>query len=54
MRHYDETLQAMRLPHKGEFVQTSFGLTHVVVCSGAGGKPVILWNGQNAYAYCRS
>jgi len=50
MAHYDATLQSMGLPYASRYVETDFGLTHVVVSGNEAGKPVALWHGQGANA----
>jgi pimeloyl-ACP methyl ester carboxylesterase len=48
MEHYDATLKGMVIPYETRYVETSFGLTHVVISGKENGKPVVLWHGQNA------
>ena len=48
MEHYDSTLQGMTVPYETRYVETSFGLTHIVICGRENGKPLVLWPGQNA------
>jgi pimeloyl-ACP methyl ester carboxylesterase len=50
MAHYDRTIDGMGVPYQNRFVETRFGLTHVVVCGNEKGKPLVLWHGQNANA----
>jgi len=50
MEHYERTFRALRVPTEPIFVNTSFGLTHVVTCGNENGKPLVLWHGQNANA----
>jgi pimeloyl-ACP methyl ester carboxylesterase len=48
--HYDRTLNAMGIPYETSLIDTRFGHTHIVICGCEGGKPVVLWHGQNANA----
>lgn len=48
--HYDAVLQGMGLSYEVRFVETSFGVTHVVISGNGEGKPVVLWHGLNANA----
>lgn len=48
--HYDKTMDGMRVAYKSKFVETRFGLTHIIICGDEKGKPVVLWHGQNANA----
>lgn len=48
--HYDRKMEGMRVAYKSKFVETCFGLTHIIVCGDERGKPVVLWHGQNANA----
>jgi pimeloyl-ACP methyl ester carboxylesterase len=50
MAHYDATLQGMGLPYESRYVETSFGLTHVIVSGNEAGKPIALWHGMGANA----
>lgn len=48
--HYDATLQGMGVPYESTYVETRFGLTHVIVSGHEQGKPLVLWHGVNANA----
>ena len=48
MDRYDATLQGMEIPYQTCYVDTSFGPTHILICGGEDGKPLVLWHGQNA------
>jgi pimeloyl-ACP methyl ester carboxylesterase len=50
MAHYDSTFQDMPVPYEPLYVETAFGSTHVITAGRAGGKPIVLWHGQNANA----
>lgn len=49
MEHYDANLQGMVIPYETRYAETSFGLTHLVICGKEYGKPIVLWHGQNAH-----
>ena len=48
--HYDQTLISFGIPYQSQYIETSFGQIHLVVCGKREGKPVVLWHGQNANA----
>ena len=48
--HYDRTLNGMGMAYESSYVETRFGLTHIIVCGNKKGKPIVLWHGQNANA----
>ena len=48
MEHYDTSFQKMGIPYKAEFVETRFGLTHVVISGNENGRSILLWHGGNA------
>jgi pimeloyl-ACP methyl ester carboxylesterase len=50
LAHYDKAIDSMGIPYEDRFLETSFGLTHVIVCGNDKGKPIVLWHGQNANA----
>jgi pimeloyl-ACP methyl ester carboxylesterase len=50
MEHYDATFRAMAVPCEARYVETRYGLTHVIIGGGEKGKPVVLWHEQNANA----
>jgi len=43
-------MDGMGVPYQDIFVETRFGVTHIVSCGNENGKPVVLWHGQNANA----
>lgn len=48
--HYDRTMDGMGIAYESKYIETLFGLTHIIVCGNKKGKPVVLWHGQNANA----
>jgi len=48
--NYDRTMQKMGMAYQSRYVETRFGLTHIIACGNENGKPVVLWHGQNANA----
>jgi pimeloyl-ACP methyl ester carboxylesterase len=47
MAHYQATLQGIEFPHESHYVETSYGLTHILTSGNENGQPVVLWHGQN-------
>lgn len=50
IEHYDKAIGCMGIPYEDRFLDTRFGVTHVIVCGNETGQPVVLWHGQNANA----
>ena len=50
MAQYDAAFQSMGIPYETRQVETAQGPTHAVISGNEGGKPVVLWHGQNANA----
>ena len=50
MAQYDARFQAMGVPFESRYVDTTQGPTHAIICGDEGGKPLVLWHGQNANA----
>lgn len=48
--NYDRSMQKMGMAYESRYVETHFGLTHIITCGNEKGKPVVLWHGQNANA----
>ncbi len=46
--HYDRSINGMRIPFDSRYIDTPFGLTHLIICGNEGSKPIMLWHGQNA------
>ena len=48
MAHYDACFRRMGVAYETRYVDTRFGLTHVIVSGSKNDKPVVLWHGGNA------
>jgi pimeloyl-ACP methyl ester carboxylesterase len=48
MAHYDKTLGESAIHFEEVYVETSIGLTHIIIFGEEDAKPVVLWHGQNA------
>lgn len=50
MAAYDKLLGKLSVPYETRWVETAYGLTHVVVAGDANAPPIFLWHGMGASA----